>query len=1427
MLETVISDLIRKQRPYYLPQENPIKGVDNQYWLVFQHRDADNLLKNIVSFLGFQTHSTYKLIRIDLNTAHIFEYIPKQEGNIPNATLLRNSKLTVIEQFVQLENATKEESLLAGSFLELETKIRRRRRFTLPDDIDKYHQFITAYLERTKFYRRSTAYFESGVLKLYSEPLQNIVKNEGEIRLLMDWQGFTNNRDLKELQKLHDLEYRTQYIRRTLQEFLAGLEDSSFSSTEILAELVRLGTLKIKLVKMEERRAIYHKKTGILSDRLDNHILHEGSDNFTRAAHSRNAESVTFLYYSDPIDLDAIKESIIEFDEEWQDNQLTFDLSQEFLEQIIAERDRRQKLKQPVIESITPDEFPNGETTPVEITGSNLDRVETIEVADDELVKVTINSREPERIIAQVEVYPDHPSTSLKSFKVKTTTGTYSISPEKPVSVSSDLKIPEFSEIEGFKQAVELILAGKHGQPQDFLYWLAMERPHLLRVQQSSILDELIYQGILFEHQKSGAQHCLRVMQDFGVAVCADAVGLGKTRLAAAAAKLYRQEKGQAKVAIIAAKKLFPNWEREMTELGFKRNDYELYNKNLMSLKGNRFLDDFNRFGGADLIVIDEAHEGIRNYRNRIHQMCLQIQESDRASERERHFLLLTATPWNNRREDIYNILSPFLSRPEGFKDLNFPPEVALWFERRDAGVENFTDNTNLFRRTYRELFLQRTRQMLREATPDLNLYAKRVAEWLPVVFESDTEQALDQIFTQFETNLYIPSADPIRYLKGNTEQRSLLANQRRFFLQRAESSMYALSRTIKNFGDRIALVKDRLAMVSPDADGLKEFLLLHYEFTSPQKERSSDLLDMGDDWDEDYLEEEEDEDEQEINEKKEEKRQQLRKSIELATDALKEDPARAKQIYNQIISECDSDLAQLQQIQKLLADEFVKDHKREQVTQKVREIVSQGHKVLLISTFSDTVIDYYRYMAKDNAIASGGIGMAIGSSKLYYNSDLDYPIKVSPNNAVKKTNQKTGLKRQQIFRLFAPAATCKDTGDRPQPESEISVLIGSETLSVGQNLQDADYLINIDLPWNPMILEQRIGRIDRPKQHRVENIYIYYANSESQLLRQASRLSNLNKKLVGDLVEESGAIRNIERIDTLGASIYGDTLFDDEILPGYIDFIHSLVQARKVEQGSLQEQTYQKQETSHDLYTQNEILHSEELRKLIEELGKDYQANPITIGHRTNEPNEPTCLVALTLEYFGPNGEPIPEQKQTIYWNDLTQEKDGYGMGVSSAFKTPATGEVISAKNILDVTQDLYEQLVKLKQQRCSELEQPETLENINSTSERISKIQKRIMAMDSFPFKIDKKTVKDTLKKLNSGKELKKVQKLLKDYTDGNKSHLDDEEFIKQLVNDTKNLNLLSCEGIKPVRLKASLSALLLRISIISRSKSKLINH
>lgn len=140
MLEAIIQDLIRKERPYYLPQGIPIKGLDNQYWLIFKHRDADNLLHNIVTFLGIGgKQATDRLLRIDPKSAKIFTYTPHQQGNLPSLTLLRTSNLTTIEKFLYQESVSKEKALLAGSFLEIKN---RRRRFNLPDELDKYNTFI-------------------------------------------------------------------------------------------------------------------------------------------------------------------------------------------------------------------------------------------------------------------------------------------------------------------------------------------------------------------------------------------------------------------------------------------------------------------------------------------------------------------------------------------------------------------------------------------------------------------------------------------------------------------------------------------------------------------------------------------------------------------------------------------------------------------------------------------------------------------------------------------------------------------------------------------------------------------------------------------------------------------------------------------------------------------------------------------------------------------------------------------------------------------------------------------------------------------------------------------------------------------------------------------------------------------------------------
>ena len=1404
MLDQVINEIKRRQLPYYQPESDAIKGVDNQYWLVFKHRDAGNKFKDFFSLRLFgigEKPKTHKLIRIDLNDASIYEYIPKKPDNIPSLVLLRTNKVSRLEIFLECVDVKTEKALLVNSFLDI--NIKQRRRFSLPKDIDNYRKFISAYLAKTTLYRRSTAFFNSGVLKLYEEPLKEMLSIGGQIRLLMDWQGFTSQRDVDELRKLNDPLYLSQYIQRTLEEFLQALETGAFTSTQLLAELVRLEFLRIKLIKMEGGKGIFHKKTGILTDPLGNSILHDGSDNFTYSAHNLNSESITVLYWNDTIDNGTIADSIEEFDQEWNST-YAFDLTDEFLKQVQRESQRRYESSQPHITHCDPQTLIPGETTTLKLSGDNLQDIQAIAVEDTDQIRLTIESTASHQLTAKAIVAPNYPPQTIKRLVVSTSKNTYQVQPRQELTVASKLIVPEFPEIEGFKTAIETILAGKHGTPNDFLYWLGLQNPKLWQVQSSNALDQWVNDGTLFEHQKSGAQHCYRVMTDFGVAVCADAVGLGKSRLGAAVGKLYREKNGQAKIAIIAARKLHDNWRKEMRTLGFSRNDYELYNKNLMSRKGS-FLDDFNRFGGPDLILIDEAHEGIRNYNNRIHRTCLQIRARDREERRERHYLLLTATPWNNRREDIYNILSPFVTKTDGFRDHGLPEEIGNWLNQRDIGVENLTDDTTVFRRLYKELFLQRTRKQLMDASPDLKLYAKRQAEWLAVNFEPQTEQALDEIFGHFEHSLFIPSSDPIRYLNDqDVGQRSLLANQRRMFLQRAESSMYALKLTIRNFSQRIQQVKDRLSNVTPDAEGLRQFLMIHYNFENEHGNQAD--IDWGIEEDEtDEFEDEEDEDGEQ-----QERRQQLRRSIEIATDALKDDPERATAIYERILQDCDSDLGRLANIQALLETEFVTDHKREEVTKKVRELVSRGHKVLLISVFADTVMDYYQYMKADPVISRQGIGMAIGASKHYLKDGK--AIGFTPHGIHKNGKDLRGIKRQELFRCFAPGATCENPTDYPKPDEEISVLVGSETLSVGQNLQDANYLICIDLPWNPMVLEQRIGRIDRPKKHPVEYITIYYANSESQLLRQATRLNNLHRKMIGDLIDDQGNIPSIQTIEQLGASVYGDTLFDDEILPGYIDFIKSLVQARRFEQENLQEKAYQQQEGTQEVYTHNEILYNEDLKRLMETFGANYQPNPIAIG--TGDSTDPHVVTALTIKYFGPNGEPIEDQTEILYWNDATGEVDSHGQAIAAGFKTPELSDVLQTKSLLSLAEKTYQQLVNLKQQRQAELDQPETLENIDLTSERLAKINRRLQGIESVPEGVERSMIRATLKRLNQHKTKKAVQLLLRRLTDGEKSKLNDDEFIKELVNETGKLSLLDYETIKPTNLSMTVEAILIRI-------------
>ena len=196
MIDQVIEKLAKEQLPYFKLQGKPIKGINSQYWLVFSNEESGKpVISKIIKLLGqSQNDVKTRVIRIDATTGKIYNYSLIKEGDVPYATIFKTQGLDIIDKFLKLDCNYIEDDLVKDSFLEV--KDVSKRRYSLPKDIKTYSSFISDVLSRAKLYRRSTGYFESGAIKLYQEPLQEVIKSRGKINILVDWLGFVDKKRL-------------------------------------------------------------------------------------------------------------------------------------------------------------------------------------------------------------------------------------------------------------------------------------------------------------------------------------------------------------------------------------------------------------------------------------------------------------------------------------------------------------------------------------------------------------------------------------------------------------------------------------------------------------------------------------------------------------------------------------------------------------------------------------------------------------------------------------------------------------------------------------------------------------------------------------------------------------------------------------------------------------------------------------------------------------------------------------------------------------------------------------------------------------------------------------------------------------------------------------------------------------------------------
>jgi ERCC4-related helicase len=208
-------------------------------------------------------------------------------------------------------------------------------------------------------------------------------------------------------------------------------------------------------------------------------------------------------------------------------------------------------------------------------------------------------------------------------------------------------------------------------------------------------------------------------------------------------------------------------------------------------------------------------------------------------------------------------------------------------------------------------------------------------------------------------------------------------------------------------------------------------------------------------------------------------------------------------------------DLSALEGVLKEL-EEQRKDKKLETLERLLVSKELEGHKIIVFSYFKDTARYLYRHLTKTSSLQGERIDIVDSS--------------VHPED------------RRRKIEHFSPKANKKDL----MPEDEIRILISTDVLSEGQNLQDADVVINYDLHWNPVRMVQRVGRLDRlGSPHSVIHVANFFPEEEledllgllkrlTQKIDEINQTVGLDASVLGEVPnpKEFNILRKLEQED-------------------------------------------------------------------------------------------------------------------------------------------------------------------------------------------------------------------------------------------------------------------------------------------------------
>ena len=580
--------------------------------------------------------------------------------------------------------------------------------------------------------------------------------------------------------------------------------------------------------------------------------------------------------------------------------------------------------------------------------------------------------------------------------------------------------------------------------------------------------------SLLYDFQRDAVLAIINKLERYNGCILADSVGLGKTFTALAVVKYY--ENRNKSVLVLCPKKLAENWNTYKDNyvnnpIAADRLNYDvLFHTDLSRAHGFSNGLDLDRlnWGNYDLVVIDESHNfrnGAGTHANTHENRYVKLMDKIIRAGVKTKVLMLSATPVNNRFVDLKNQLAiAYEGDSENMnKQLNTTKTIEEIFKQAQRAFNTWSKlepearTTDALLRTldfdFFELLdsvtIARSRKHIEKYydTTEIGKFPerKKPISRRPQLTDLNSAINYNEIYEQlmlltlciYTPSNYIFPSKMQKYIdlthnKGdNLTQTGREEGIRRLMsinlLKRLESSVNSFQLTLKRIK---ALIESTIKAI----DDFEKYGAADIDMY----EASDSEFDMDDG------------------------------NTEYFTVGKKVKIELADMDYKSWRTELKADADVLELLTLMVADITPEHDSKLQellklVSEKIENPINPGNKkVLIFSAFSDTAEYLY-----DNV--STYIKKKYGLDTAVITGSIDGKTTIKGFRAT----------LNNVLTCFSPISKGRDVL-MPGSKTEIDVLIATDCISEGQNLQDCDYLVNYDIHWNPVRIIQRFGRVDR-----------------------------------------------------------------------------------------------------------------------------------------------------------------------------------------------------------------------------------------------------------------------------------------------------------------------------------------------------------